>query len=324
MFSSTNIGHCHPYVAKKVIEQTEKLSMANIATHNATHGPFAEMMCKRFGYDKMISMTSGTEAADTACKIARKWGIQTKGISPQSCLILGVGSSYHGLGKAAMNVNPTDGSPLAYGDAEAMRRCLSEPHENVAAVIMECLHGASRTVEEEIAYAKGIYELCHQYNVLFIADEVRQGAGKTGKFLSYEHIGTDFKPDIVTMAAAVATIEVIDREDLMNHAVTLGTKWKAILERWNHPKIDYVNSMAADSDSYIRGCFGPRLAALCMHKGLLVYPRPDGLRISFAMNMPTEDLLKGAEIIKEALDEIDEYDEMPGEDFSKTMASVEA
>jgi ornithine--oxo-acid transaminase len=384
MFSSTNIGHCHPYVAKKVTEQLGKLSMANLATHNATHGPFAEMMCKRFGYDKMISMTSGTEAADTACKIARKWGIQSKGILPHSCLILGVGSSYHGLGssvwglmdasskrteygldsKVVMNVNPTDGAPLAYGDIEAMRRCLSEHHENVAAVIMECLHGSSRTVEEEMAYAKGVYELCRQYNVLFIADEVRQGAGKTGKFLSYEHIGTDFKPDIVTMgksitggfypqsfilgnsavmslvdtyemastfaftpiaiAAATATIEVIDRDDLMNRAVALGVEWKAILESWDHPKIDYFNSMAADSNLYTRGCFGPRLAALCMHKGLLVYPRPDGLRISFAMNMTKEDLWKGAEIIKEALDEIDEYDEIPGEDFSKTMASVGA
>src|ERR1700748_914602 len=100
MFSAVNHGHAHPYIAEKVMQQMEKLPLANLSAHNATYGPFAEMMCKRFGYDKLISMTSGTEAADTACKIARKWGIQTKGIAPEKCLIFGVGSSYHGLGSA--------------------------------------------------------------------------------------------------------------------------------------------------------------------------------------------------------------------------------
>jgi ornithine--oxo-acid transaminase len=176
-------------------------------------------MCQRFGYDKIAATTSGTEAADAACKIARKWGIKIKGIPPEECLVLGVGQSYHGLvssvwplmdptpGRAeyglptttCMNVNPTTGASLDYLNLEAMRQCLEDHHHRIAAVIMEPLHGSSRETKQEVNYARGVYDLCKKFNILFIADEVRQGAGKTGKFCSHEHLGTDCKPDIVTM-----------------------------------------------------------------------------------------------------------------------------
>lgn len=72
-------------------------------------GPFAQRICDRFEYDKVIAMTSGTEAADTACKIARSWGINKKKIPANDCIILGVGGSYHGLSSGVwslMNSNP--------------------------------------------------------------------------------------------------------------------------------------------------------------------------------------------------------------------------
>ncbi|EXJ80899.1 hypothetical protein A1O3_07187 [Capronia epimyces CBS 606.96] len=375
MFSAVNQGHAHPYIAQKVIEQMEMLPLANLCGHNSLYGPFAEMMCNRFGYDKLISVTSGTEAADTACKVARKWGIQSKGIPAERCLILGVGSSYHGLGSAVwglmdpsahrreygldnallMNVNPSTGESLAYLDLPAMERCLVEHSDRVAAVILECFHGATRTVQEEATYARGVYDLCRKHNVLFIADEVRQGAGKTGKFLSYQYLGEDCKPDIVTMgksitggfypqafvlgtaavmsmvgtfqmattfghtplalAAARASIEVIDNEGLMDRAVAIGQRWKAIVAGWQHPEIDYVASMGADSNLFFRNLRGPRVAALCMHKGLFTHPSPRGLRISFAMTMTDDELDRGAAIIKETLDEIHTYKDIPGEWF---------
>lgn len=375
MFSSSNLGHCHPYITEKVVEQMRRLVMANLSTHNALWGPFAEMMCRRFGYDKIIAMTSGTEAADTACKIARKWGIRVKGIPADSCIILGIGSSYHGLGsgvwglmdgsssrtdygldsKSVMNVNPGTGESLAYLDLEAMARCMREHSGRVAAVIMECIHGTSRSVDDEMAYARGVYDLCRAHNVLFIADEVRQGAGKTGKFLSYQHIDGDFKPDITTMgksitggfypqsfilgtsvvmdlvgsyqmastfgftplaiAAAAATIEVIDNDRLMSRAEELGAKWKSIVQRWNSPKVDYVAVLGADSNLYFKGISGPRVAALCIQRGLFTYPDVNGLRLSFAMNMTDETLEKGAAIIKQALDEEDQFGDIPGEVF---------
>lgn len=375
MFSASNLGHSPPYIVERMTKQMHKASMINLAGHNASWPPFAEMMCRRFGYDKIIAMTSGTEAVDTACKIARKWGIQSKGINAENCVILGVGSSYHGLGsgvwslmdpgpsrseyglnsKTAMNVNPSTGESLAYLDLDAMKRCLEQEHQRVAAVIMECLHGTSRTVEEEVIYARGVYDLCKKHNVLFVADETRQGAGKTGKFLCHYYLGEDCKPDIVTMgksitgglypqsfvlgvanvmslvgpyqmassyastplavAAAEATLEMIDNENLMDRAMELGKRWRAIVESWNHPKVNYVASIGADSNLFLKDTNVSRLAALCMHKGLFTYPRPDGLRLSFPMTMTVEELEAGATIILEALDEIDQYDAISGERF---------
>lgn len=377
MFSAVNTGHRHPYILQKVVEQMQKSTLFNLATHDTLWPPFAEMMCRRFGYDKIIAMTSGTEAADTACKIARRWGLETKGIASNDCVVFGVGQSYHGLGSAVwplmdpsprreaygldrnpsvMNTNPSSGKVLDYLDLEAMKQCLQDYHHRTAGVIMECFHGSAQAVDEERAYARGVYDLCKRYNVLFIADEVRAGAGKTGKFCSYQHLGDDCKPDIVTMGksitggfypqsfilgttavmsgigtnqmastysmtplaivAAQATIETIDRERLMDRAVQLGERWKATVNSWNHAKVDYIASMGADSNLFLKdGTSGSRLAALCLHKGVLTYPRPGGIRLSFPLTMKDEELDAGAALIQEALDEVDQYDTIPGENF---------
>jgi ornithine--oxo-acid transaminase len=210
-----------------------------------------------------------------------------------------------------------------------------------------------RSSKLEQDYSRGVYELCRKYNVLFIADEIRQGAGKTGKFLSFQHIGDDFKPDIVTMgksmtggfypqsfvmgtdqvmhdigpfeiastygftplgiAAASAAIEVIDREHMMEKAVHIEKLWTSIVESWDHPLVDYVAAIGADSNLVLKENVGRRLAALCMHRGLFVVDRPFGLRISFAMNIPEELLTKGAGILKSCLDDIDKYGHIEGE-----------
>ncbi|KAL2670226.1 hypothetical protein Neosp_014693 [[Neocosmospora] mangrovei] len=379
MFSATNMGHGHPYMKKKMLEQLDKAHLLNICAHNAGWGPFGEMMCKRFGYDKITTATSGTESADVACKIARKHGLVRRKIPADKLKILGVGSSYHGLGMgiwglmdrsaqrssygldgtSVLNFNPTTNKTLEYLDLKAMRACLEEHHQTVAAVIMECLHGTSRSSEDEVRYARGVYDLCKKYGVLFIADEVRQGAGKTGKLLSFYHCGGDMKPDIVTMGksitggwypqtfilgtkdvmslvgpnecgytfshtppalvAATSALEVIDNENLLERATQIGVKWRAIVSSWNHPKIDYVSSIGADSNMFFHDLHGQRVAALCMFKGLFVNATPGkrAIRLSFAMTMTGEELEKGAAILKEVLDTIDTFGHIPGEVFSQ-------
>ncbi|KAB8255422.1 pyridoxal phosphate-dependent transferase [Aspergillus pseudonomiae] len=375
MFSAVNTGHCHPDIQEKMIEQLKKVTLVNLAAHTSTFAPFAERICTRFGYDKVVAMTSGTEAADTACKIARRWGINQKGIPAQDCLVLGVGGSYHGLAsgvwslmnpnplrttlygldsKIQMNVDPETGELLEYLDLEKMRICLEKHKDRVAAVIMECIHGYNRDVNEEIRYARGVYELCKSMNILFIADEVRQGVGKTGKFFSFQHLGADVKPDIVAMgksitggfypqsfimgldtvmgsigpyeiastygftplgiAAANATLDVIDRENLIERAVHLGDLWRKTVESWNHPIVDYVAQVGADSNLILRGVQPSRIAALCMHRGLFVYPKADGLRLSFALTISDELLLEGAAILKNCLDDVDKYGSIEGEE----------
>ncbi|RFU27053.1 hypothetical protein B7463_g9286, partial [Scytalidium lignicola] len=364
MFSAVNTGHNHPYILEKVTQQLNKITMVNFAAHTPMFGRFAQRLCNRFGYDKVAALTSGTEADDNSCKIARRWGINQKGIGAEECIILGVGAGYHGLGmgvwglmdpspkrtaygldsKIMMNINPTTGELLEYLDIEKMRVCLEQHKNVVAAVIMECIHGATPDVNEEIRYARAIYDLCKSLNILFIADEVRQGCGKTGKFFSFQHLGNDVKPDIVTIgksitggfypqsfimgtdhvmkwigsheiactygytplaiAAASAGLDILDDERLLYRATQLGELWRETVKSWNHSLVDDVSGIGADSNLILRGVEGYRVGALCMHKGLFLYPRVDRLRISFALTMSDELLLKGCAILKSALDEL--------------------
>ena len=80
------------------------VALCNLATHTASWGPLAQRLCNRFGYDKVVSGTSGSEATDTAVKIARKWGILRKEIPAEDMLILGVGDSFHGLTSGVWNL----------------------------------------------------------------------------------------------------------------------------------------------------------------------------------------------------------------------------
>lgn len=85
------------------------VTLANAALRVAEWPPFAEMMCKRFGYDQINATVSGTEAADAAVKIARKWGLQVKKVPQDRIKVLGVGNNYHGLSSGIWPImEPTD------------------------------------------------------------------------------------------------------------------------------------------------------------------------------------------------------------------------
>ena len=76
---------------------TITVPLLNLATHNANWPRFAQMMCQRFGYEKITAMVTGAEAVDTACKVARKWASRNRGIAPQDTVIISVAGNYHGL-----------------------------------------------------------------------------------------------------------------------------------------------------------------------------------------------------------------------------------
>lgn len=146
-----------------------------------------------------------------------------KQIPKDEMLIFGVGDSFHGLtsgvwslqngtekrsgygldDRLQTNINPSTGKVLRYGVVEDIEACLAEHHGRTAAVIIECLHGGLR-MDVEIRYSRAVYDLSRKYGILFIADEVRQGAGKTGKFHGFEHLGSDVHPDMVCMGKSIA------------------------------------------------------------------------------------------------------------------------
>ncbi|OGE47679.1 hypothetical protein PENARI_c038G09160 [Penicillium arizonense] len=223
MFSAGSLGQCHPKLVEAVTSTAQTSTIVNTSLRVASWPTFAEMMCCRFGYDKINAAVTGSEAADTAVKIARKWGQQVKGISAHKMLVLGVGDNYHGLlsgiwpimnpdverdaygvfDDKLTNVHPVKKTILRYGHIEDMEECLAEHHGNVAAIIMECIHGHLPTFEQDKQYARAVALLCKKYNILFISDEIRMGAGKTGRFLCSEWLGEDIKPDMITIGKSI-------------------------------------------------------------------------------------------------------------------------
>ncbi|KAE8372001.1 pyridoxal phosphate-dependent transferase [Aspergillus bertholletiae] len=227
--SAVNLGHCNPVVTGAVVESIQRITQANIATHTNTWPPLAKALCHKLGYHKVAAMVSGAEAADSAVKIACKWGIVRKGILPADVLVLGCSDNYHGLtsgiwpimnpgcgqegmslfsrygisSKSITNRSPTTGGLLRYGHVEDFESVLREMHHLVAGIIMEPIHGTLRTFEEEINFAIGVRRLCTKYNILFISDEVRMGSAKTGKFLCSDWLGPENKPDIVTLGKSI-------------------------------------------------------------------------------------------------------------------------
>ncbi|EED12081.1 acetylornithine aminotransferase, putative [Talaromyces stipitatus ATCC 10500] len=306
MLSAVNQGHSHPAIIEAVVKQMHDASLVNIAAHTAIWPPFAQMMCQRFGYDKILPLVSGTEAVEAACKIARKWGINVKGIPADELLILGLSGCFHGLSiamwslqdktpkRAAYGIadprltcyDPKTEEPLSYGNTGRIKACIEHHHARIAAVVIEPIRGQLRTFAEEISYSTKLYDLCKEYNILFIADEIRMGCGKTGRFLSSDHLGASRKPDLIALGkslsggvypvsfvlgrsecmdlvgekeivstysfsplaitATTAALRVIDDECLIERAGQIEKKFLEVAETWRHPFIRYATARGAD------------------------------------------------------------------------------
>jgi len=378
MFSAANLGQQHPKLTKAMHDAYDNSTMLSLACRGPIWADFSEMMCKRFGYEKITAMVSGAEAADTACKVARKWGTRFKHIPADEMLVLGVSENYHGLtsgvwplmspskardayalnDKVLTNVNPSTGQLLRYGHIEDMEACLKEHGHRVAGVIMECIHGHLEKFEDEIAYSKGVRQLCREHNVLFISDEVRMGSAKTGKFLCSDWFGPENKPDIIAigksisggaypasfilgsnetvghvepyesastfaptavgLAAVTAALQIYDEEKLADRSAEMQRIWEAETSSWQHPFVKFITARGSDynitlkEDYHNKRVTPSRLAQLILHKGVFVYPMDNRLRMSVAMTISDEVFLKGIAIIKEGLDEIEQYDIIAG------------
>jgi ornithine--oxo-acid transaminase len=208
-----------------------------------------------------------------------------------------------------------------------------------------------------------VYDLCKKYAISFIADEVRMGSGKTGKYFSFNHLGDDVKPDMLiigksmtggaypasfvlgsenmmsvvgpyesgstfahtpmALAAAEAAIKVLDEENMVERAHAIGEKFKELTESLKtHPFVGGVEVRGADFSIPIKEnpaakVTARRIGGLCLYKGLLLYPLEGRLRMSVSMVMTDDQLEQGVKIIKEALDEVTEYNEIPGEVWHK-------
>ena len=211
-YSAVNQGHCHPKIIQALVDQSSKLTLTSRAFHNDVLGQYEKFITSFFGYDKVLPMNTGVEGGETAVKLARKWGYEVKKIAKDRAKIIFVEGNFwrRTLGAISSSTDPSSTSGfgpfmpgyeiIPYNDIDALKASLSDP--NVAAFMVEPIQGEAGVVVPDDDYLISAYNLCKENNVLFIADEVQTGIGRTGKMLCCDHHG--FKPDILILGKALS------------------------------------------------------------------------------------------------------------------------
>ncbi|MBT9544520.1 MAG: ornithine--oxo-acid transaminase [Candidatus Sericytochromatia bacterium] len=211
-YSAVNQGHCHPRIIAALTEQAQTLTLTSRAFYNDILGPYEEYITRYFGYDKVLPMNTGVEGGETALKLARKWGYQVKGIPDNQAKIVFARNNFWGRTLAAIS-SSTDPSSykgfgpympgyelIPYNDLAALELALQDPH--VAAFMVEPIQGEAGVVVPDPGYLHRARELCSQYQVLLICDEVQTGLCRTGKMLAVDH--EQVRPDILILGKALS------------------------------------------------------------------------------------------------------------------------
>ena len=211
-YSAVNQGHCHPKIINALINQSKKLTLTSRAFYNSALGPYEKFICDLFDYDKVLPMNTGVEGGETANKLARKWGYLKKGIPENKARIIFAKGNFWGRTLAAISssddpLSYKDFGPympgydlIPYNDLEALETELKD--FNVAAFMVEPIQGEAGVVVPDEGYLEGVRSLCDKYNVLFIADEVQTGIGRTGKLLASDY--ENAKPDLLILGKALS------------------------------------------------------------------------------------------------------------------------
>ncbi len=288
-YSALNQGHNHPKIRQAMIDQLDRLTLTSRAFRNDKLGLLYKKLSDMTGYEMSLPMNSGAEAVETAIKVARKWAYVVKGIPRYKAEIIVAEGNFHGRTTTIISFSTTeeyrrDFGPFTegfvtveYGSIEAIKAAITE---NTAAILLEPLQGENGIVMPPEGYIRDVQALCEEKNILFIADEIQTGLGRTGAFFACQHEGV--RPDMTVIgkalsggfypvsavladkdvlglinpgehgstfggnplgaAVAIAALEVIEEEHLIENAVEMG---KYIM--------DYLEEIPSKNIKDIRG-----------------------------------------------------------------------
>lgn len=286
-YSAVNQGHRHPKIIQALKHQADKVTLVSRAFHSDNLGEWYEKICKLAGKDKALPMNTGAEAVETALKAARRWAYDVKGIEPNQAEIIAFNGNFHGRTMAPVSLSSEAEYQRGYGPLlDGFRKVdfgnetqLKEAiNKNTAAVLVEPIQGEAGINIPPEGYLKTIRDLCNEHNILFIADEIQAGLGRSGKLfacdwdnvkpdvyilgkalgggvlpisvvLAYNEVldvftpgshGSTFGGNPLACAVSIAALDVIIDENLPEHSNELGEYFKSELQKINHPAIKEV------------------------------------------------------------------------------------
>lgn len=239
-YSALNFGHGHPALLAAARAQLDRVTLTSRAFHNAELGPFCRALAALAGKDLVLPMNTGAEAVETAIKVSRKWAYDVKGVPADQANIVVAQGNFHGRTTTIVGFSDDpdarDGfgpftpgfRSVPYGDLAALEAAIDD---NTAAVLMEPIQGEGGVIEPPEGFLRGVRQLTTQRGVLFAADEIQSGLGRTGSTFACDL--EDVVPDIyilgkalgggiVPVSAIVADHEVLDVIHPGNHGSTFG------------------------------------------------------------------------------------------------------
>ncbi|WP_431279057.1 ornithine--oxo-acid transaminase [Leifsonia poae] len=209
-YSAVNFGHSNPVLLDAARAQLDRVTLTSRAFHNDQLGPFVEALAQLAGKDMVLPMNTGAEAVESGIKVARAWGYRVKGVPDGLANIIVMSGNFHGRTTTIVSFSddPTarDGfgpfTPgfrmVPYGDAEALAAAIDE---NTVAVLVEPIQGEAGIVVPPADYLPAVRRLCDDNNVLFIADEIQSGLGRTGATFACDLVGV--VPDLYLLGKAL-------------------------------------------------------------------------------------------------------------------------
>ncbi len=239
-YSALNQGHRHPKIISALKDQADRVTLTSRAFHNDQLAQLYEAITSLTGLDMVLPMNSGAEAVETAIKAARKWGYTKKGIPDNQAEIIVCCDNFHGRTTTVIsfsseeayrkNFGPfTPGFKIVpYGDADAFEAAITK---NTAAFIVEPIQGEAGVVVPPEGYLAACSRICKENNVLFIADEIQTGFGRTGKMFCVQHenvvpdaiiMGKALSGGIMPVSAVAATKELLGVFNPGEHGSTFG------------------------------------------------------------------------------------------------------
>lgn len=239
-YSAMNHGHCHPKIIQALKDQAEKITLTSRAFHNDQLGMFYSKVAELSGCEMVLPMNTGAEAVETAIKAARRWAYDIKGVAMDLAEIIVCEDNFHGRTMTAVSLSSNEEykrgfgpmlpgiKVVPYGDAKALKEAITE---HTAAFLVEPIQGEAGVIIPPDGYLEKAAELCRDNQVLFIADEIQSGLGRSGKLFACDW--TNVSPDlyilgkalgggVMPISAVVGSKEVLGVFDPGSHGSTFG------------------------------------------------------------------------------------------------------
>ncbi len=239
-YSALNFGHGNRRLLDAAKAQLERVTLTSRAFHHDRFADFCTRLAELCGKDMVLPMNTGAEAVETAVKTARKWGYKVKGVPDGRARIVVAADNFHGRTTTIVSFSTdpearADFGPytpgfdiVPYGDLQALRAAVTD---DTVAVLLEPIQGEAGVLVPPAGYLAGVRELTRERGVLFMADEIQSGLGRTGRTFACEHegvvpdvyvLGKALGGGVVPVSAVVADADVLGVFQPGEHGSTFG------------------------------------------------------------------------------------------------------